>query len=328
VSPSSRRALVTGVGGQDGGYLAEQLLADGYQVWGLVRGPAGLARARACPWLAGVELIEGDLAETASLRRALETAAPDEVYNLGAQSSPGRSWDEPEASAEVNALGPLRLLDAIRTAGGRGVRFCQASSSEMFGSEAPNPQDEETPLCPRSPYGAAKAYAHHLTRQYRYTYGLFACTAILYNHESPRRPESFVTRKITRAVARIKLGRQASLSVGSLGARRDWGYTPDYVRAMRLMLREPQPDDYVIGTGQTHSIGELVERAFSHVGLDWQRFVVVDEGLARRGNPVGLQANPTRARERLGWLPSVDFAELVALMVEADLALESALAPS
>jgi GDPmannose 4,6-dehydratase len=323
---SSRRALVTGIGGQDGGYLAEQLLAEGYEVWGVVRGPAGLGRARACSWLSGVHLIEGDLSSTASLHRVLEEAAPDEVYNLGAQSIPGRSWDEPEASAEVNALGPLRLLDAIRTAGGRGVRFCQASSSEMFGSDAPNPQDEDTPLRPHSPYGAAKAYAHHLTRQYRHTCGLFACTAILYNHESPRRAEAFVTRKITRAAARIKLGRQSSLSLGSLAARRDWGYTPDFVRAMRLMLQQERPDDYVIGTGQTHSIGDLVELAFRHVGLEWERYVEVDAVLARHGNPVGLQANPARARERLGWEPSVSFEQLVALMVDADLALEAQLA--
>ncbi|HEY3111070.1 MAG TPA: GDP-mannose 4,6-dehydratase [Chloroflexota bacterium] len=321
---SSRRVLITGIGGQDGGYLAEQLLAEGHEVWGMVRGPAGLARARALPWLARAHLVEGDLAEAASLRRVLEAAAPDELYNLAAQSIPGRSWDDPEASAEVNALGPLRLLDAIRSAGGRGVRFCQASSSEMFGSDAPNPQDEDTPLRPRSPYGAAKAYAHYLTGHYRSTCGLFACTAILYNHESPRRPESFVTRKITRAAARIKLGRQSSLALGSLAARRDWGYTPDYVRAMRLMLRQEQPDDYVIGTGQTHSIGELVELAFRHVGLEWQRYVELDPVLARHGNPAGLQANPARARERLGWEPSLSFEEMIALMVEADLEIEAA----
>jgi GDPmannose 4,6-dehydratase len=194
----------------------------------------------------------------------------------------------------------------------------------MFGAGAPNPQDEETPLRPHSPYGAAKAYAHRLTGQYRATCGLFACTAVLYNHESPRRPESFVTRKITRAAARNKLGRQSSLSLGSLEARRDWGYAPDYVRAMTLILRHDRPDDYVIGTGQTHSIGELVELAFGHVGLDWRRHVEIDAVLSRHGSPVGLQANPARARERLGWAPSVSFAELVARMVEADLARETA----
>jgi GDPmannose 4,6-dehydratase len=322
----SKRALVTGVGGQDGGYMAEQLVAEGHDVWGMVRGPAGLARARASPWLSDVHLVEGDLADAASVRRVLDVASPDEIYNLAAQSIPGRSWDEPEASAQVNALGPLRLLEAIRISGARNVRLCQASSSEMFGSDAPNPQDEETPLDPRSPYGAAKAYAHQLTRQYRHGCGLFACTAILYNHESPRRGEAFVTRKITQAAARIKLGRQSSLSLGSLAARRDWGYTPDYVRAMRLMLEQAEPDDYVIGTGETHSIGEVVELAFGRVGLEWQRYVQVDEELARRGNPAGLQANPARARARLGWQPSVSFEQLVALMVEADLERESALA--
>jgi GDPmannose 4,6-dehydratase len=324
VSPSSaRRALITGIGGQDGGYLAEQLRAAGHEVWGMVRGPQGLARAAALPWLAGVRLVEADLADAASLRRMLDLAAPDELYNLAAESVPSRSWDEAEASAEVNALGPLRLLEAIRRAGDRRARFCQAGSSEMFGADAPNPQDEATPLRPHSPYGAAKAYAHQLTGQYRAVRGLFACSAILYNHESPRRPESFVMRKITRAAARIKLGRQSSVTLGSLDARRDWGYTPDYVRAMTLMLRHDRPDDYVIGTGQTHSIGELVELAFGHVGLDWRRHVEIDAELARHGSPVGLQANPARARERLGWAPSISFAELVALMVEGDLALEA-----
>jgi len=303
--------------------MAEQLMAEGCQVWGTVRGPEGRARAEGCPWLAGVSFVEADLCDRDSLHRALDEAAPDEIYNLASESRPGRSWEEPESAANANALGPLRLLEAIRTLGGAGVRFCQASTSEMFGSTAPNPQNEDTPLRPRSPYGLAKSFAHGVTQQYRYHHRLFTCTAILYNHESPRRPDTFVTRKVTRAVARIKLGRQSTLVLGNLSTRRDWGYAPDYVRAMRLMMRAEKPDDYVIGTGETHSIGDLAEIAFAHVGLRSEDFVRVDAELTRSGNPVGLQANPARARERLGWMPSVSFEELVALMVDADLALES-----
>jgi GDPmannose 4,6-dehydratase len=322
---SGRRALVTGVGGQDGGYLAEQLLAEGYQVFGLVRGGASRAGLEHVPWLRGVHLIDGDLRDRLSLVRALDTAAPDEVYNLASYSQPGRAWSEPEASADVNALGPLRLLSAIADLGGRQVRFCQASTSEIFAPDTPNPQDETTPLRPLSPYGAAKAYAHQITMQYRHHRGFFACGAILYNHESPRRPEQFVTRKVTRAAARIKLGRQSTVVLGNLTSARDWGYAPDYVRAMRLMLWAEQPDDYVIGTGRTHTIGELVEIAFARVGLRWQDHVEIDAELARLGSSVGLAANSARARERLGWEPSVDFGTMIEEMVDADLALESVL---
>lgn len=326
VAPSSagsaRRALVTGIAGQDGGYLAEQLLADGYRVFGLVRADAR-AKAESLPWLSGVDLVEGDLRDTASLGRAVETAAPDEVYNLASYSQPGRAWSEPEASADVNAVGPLRLLEAVRHCGARRVRFCQASTSEMYG-EASNPQTESTLLSPTTPYGAAKAYAHEVTRHYRERCGLFACAAVLYNHESPRRPDQFVTRKITRGAARIKLGRERDLVLGPLEARRDWGYAPDYVRAMRLMLCADEPADYLIATGETHSVGDFAEAAFAHVGLDWREHVRVDTEFVASSSGHGLCADATLARERLGWRPSVSFRELVALMVDADLAAESA----
>jgi GDPmannose 4,6-dehydratase len=326
VPPSSRRALVTGVVGQDGGYMAELLLHEGYQVYGLMRGGgARSGRFGQMPWLSDVQLIEGDLRDSLSLVRALDQSAPDEVYNLASYSQPGRAWSEPEASADVNALGPLRLLEAINNLGGRGVRFCQASTSEMFGSAAANPQDEATPFQPRSPYGSAKLFAHNLTVQYRYHHRMFAATTIFYNHESPRRPEQFVTRKVTRAAAQIKLGRAQSVRLGSLEARRDWGYAPDFVRAMWLALRADTPDDYVIGTGESHSVGELCEVAFHHVGLDYRDHVEVDPDLARLGNPTGLIANAARAQQRLGWRPSVSFEGLIGLMVDADLALEASL---
>jgi GDPmannose 4,6-dehydratase len=316
--PAGRRALVTGIAGQDGGYLAEQLLADGYQVFGLVRGDAR-ERAARLPWLNGVQLLIGDLRDPLSVDRALDDAAPDELYNLASYSQPGRAWTQPEESADVNALGPLRLLEAIRCRGGK-TRFCQASTSEMFG-DAANPQNETTPLQPHSPYGAAKAYAHHLTGHYRGQCGLFACAAILYNHESPRRPDTFVTRKVTRAAARIKLGKESELILGSLEARRDWGFAPDYVRAMRLMLAANKPDDYVVGTGESHSVGELAEIAFARVGLDHRRHVRVADGFTV-SSPRGLEADATRARQRLSWAPSVGFAELIGLMVDADLRAE------
>jgi GDPmannose 4,6-dehydratase len=314
--------LVTGVAGQDGGYMAEQLLDDGHRVWGMVR-PGGLDRAARLPWLRGVELIEGDLTDRDSLERAFAAAEPDELYNLASFSQPGMSWRDPEVSADVNALGPLRLLELVREAGPGRVKLLQASTSEIFGPCAANPQDERTPLCPATPYGSAKAYAHQLVGQYRERYGLFACAAILYNHESPRRGRDFVTRKITRAAARIKLGLERELVLGNLEARRDWGYAPDYARAMRLMLGAETPDDYVIGTGETHSVGELVELAFAQVGLRADRFVRLDPALAGHSNSVGLAADTTRARERLGWAPTVSFERLVGLMVEADLALEA-----
>jgi GDPmannose 4,6-dehydratase len=316
------RALVTGAAGQDGGYLCEQLLAEGRRVWGLVR-PGTSARAGALPWLRGVALIEGDLTDRASLARALAEADPDELYNLASVSQPARSWSEAEASADANALGPLRLLELLREAGPGRIRFVQASSSEIFGPDTPSPQDESTPPCPATPYGAAKAYSHGLVRMYRERHGLFACAAVLYNHESPRRGAEFVTRKITRAAARIKLGLEHEVVLGSLDSRRDWGYAPDYVRALRLIARAPTPDDYVIGTGQTHSVGDLARLAFARVGLDASRYVRSEDGVSAHSTRVGLFPDATRLRERLGWAPSVTFEEVVALMVDADLAAEA-----
>jgi GDPmannose 4,6-dehydratase len=315
------------VAGQDGGYMAEQLLAEGRRVWGMVR-PGGLARAAELPWLRGVELVEGDLADRASLERAFAAADPVEVYNLASFSQPGLAWSDPEASANVNALGPLRLLELVREAGPGRVRLVQASTSEVFGPSPPNPQDERTPLRPATPYGSAKAYAQELVGQYRERYGLFVCAAILYNHESPRRGREFVTRKITRAAARIKLGLEQQVVLGNLDARRDWGYAPDYVRAMRLMLDAEAPDDYVIGTGETHSVEEFVRLAFAQVGLRPDDFVRIDPSLASHSNRVGLAADATRARDRLGWCPTVSFERLVGLMVEADQAREAAPVPA
>ena len=316
----ARRALITGVAGQDGGYLAEQLLADGHRVFGLVRADQR-ARAAALPWLRSVDFVEGDLRDGASLERAIGAAQPDEVYNLASYSQPGRAWSEPEASADVNALGPLRLLEAIRRAD-RPIRFVQAGTSEMFG-EIANPQNESTPPRPNTPYGAGKAYAHHLVGQYRARCGIFACGAVLYNHESPRRPENFVTRKITRAAARIKLGLDREVMLGSLDARRDWGYAADYVRALRLMLAADAADDYVVGTGRSHSVGDFAEAAFKRVGLDYREFVRTDPAFVASSTSTGLEADASKAREKLGWAPSVSFEELVGLMVDADLEREA-----
>jgi GDPmannose 4,6-dehydratase len=320
-----RRALITGIAGQDGGYLAEQLLADGYRVYGLVRAGASAERARAMPWLADTHLLEGDLRDGQAICRALDIAAPDEIYNLASFSAPARAWTDAEACADVNAMGPLRILEAVRARDATAaVRIVQASTSEMFGVAA-NPQDESTPLVPVSPYGAGKAFAHHLVAHYRRHLGMFVSAAILYNHESPRRGEEFVTRKITRAAARIKLGKQTTLELGSLEARRDWGYAPDYVRSMRLMANQASPNDFVIGTGETHSIGEFVDIAFGRVGLDPRSYVRIDAALAARGNPHGLTANASKARERLGWTPTLSFRDIAELMVDADLTREAAL---
>jgi GDPmannose 4,6-dehydratase len=321
-SQPRRRALVTGAAGQDGGYLCEQLLADGYRVWGTVR-PGTLARAEALSWLAGVTLLEADLTDRDSLARAFGAADPQELYNLASVSQPARSWSEAEASADANALGPLRLLELLRAAG-PGVRFVQASSSEIYGPDTPSPQDESTPTGPATPYGAAKAYAHGLVRMYRERHGLFACAAVLYNHESPRRGAEFVTRKITRAAARIKLGLDGHVVLGNLDSRRDWGYAPDYMRALRLALGAPAADDYLVGTGQTHSVGDLARLAFARVGLEAERYIRSDETISAHSTHVGLTPDTTRLRERLGWAPTVSFEELVGLMVDADLERESA----
>jgi GDPmannose 4,6-dehydratase len=329
----ARRALITGITGQDGSYLAECLLSEGYEVWGLVRGQANPRVSRVRRLLQDVRLVRGDLLDQGSLISAVEKVQPDEVYNLGAISFVPMSWEQAELTAEVTGMGVLRMLEAIRvcsgisssrTVNGSGqIRFYQASSSEMFGQVRETPQAETTPFHPRSPYGVAKAYGHFLTQNYRESYGMFAVSGILFNHESPRRGAEFVTRKVSLGAARIKLGLASELRLGNLEARRDWGYAGDYVRAMHLMLQADTPEDYVIGTGRTQSVRELVEAAFTAAGLDWERYVVCDQALHRPAEVDLLCADPKKARVQLGWEPSVSFEELVAMMVEADVKLLS-----
>ncbi|MEV4097744.1 GDP-mannose 4,6-dehydratase [Streptosporangium saharense] len=329
----ARRALITGITGQDGSYLAECLLDRGYEVWGLVRGQANPRVSRVRRLLRDVALVRGDLLDQGSLISAVEKVQPDEVYNLGAISFVPMSWEQAELTGEVTGMGVLRMLEAIRVCSGVSssrtpaesgqIRFYQASSSEMFGQVRETPQTEITPFHPRSPYGVAKAYGHFLTQNYRESYGMFAVSGILFNHESPRRGAEFVTRKVSLGAARIKLGLADHLRLGNLEACRDWGYAGDYVRAMHLMLQAGQPEDYVIGTGRTHTVRELVEAAFTAVGLDWERHVVTDRSLHRPAEVDLLCADPKKAREQLGWEPSVSFEELVAMMVESDLKLLS-----
>ena len=318
-----KSALITGITGQDGTYLAEHLIGLGYTVYGLIRGqnnPKAEAVQRLIP---NLELIEGDLLDQSSLIAAVEAAQPDEVYNLGAISFVPVSWRQPVLTSEITGLGVTRLLEAIRIVN-RDIRFYQASSSEMFGKVREVPQSEATPFHPRSPYGVAKAYGHYTTVNYRESYDMFACSGILFNHESPRRGLEFVTRKTTNAAARIKLGTQQNLLMGDLKPKRDWGYAGDYVRAMHLMLQQDAPDDYVIGTGETHSVRELCTVAFGHVGLDWEEFVQTDPRFLRPAEVNLLIADSTKAREELGWNPTVDFSSLVQMMVEWDLKRESA----
>jgi GDPmannose 4,6-dehydratase len=312
------RALVTGIGGQDGSFLAELLLDRGYEVIGVVRPGAG-------PYpnleaLAGrVELVEADLLDQRSLEAAIAAAQPGEIYNLAAPSFVPASWDRPVETAEFAAVGATSVLEAIRAVD-PSIRFYQATSSEIFGEARETPQTEETPLAPVTPYGVAKAYAHYIVGSYRRRYGLFACSGILYNHESPRRPLDFVPRKTAHAAAAISLGRQRELVLGDLDARRDWGYASDYVRAMWLMLQQDKPDDYLIGSGESHSVRELVQCAFAYVGLDWQQHVRVDSALQRGSAELHrLVANPAKARSHLGWEPELDFEQLVHLLVDADL---------
>jgi GDPmannose 4,6-dehydratase len=313
-----RHALITGITGQDGSHLAEFLLAKGYRVHGLVRRTSAEHYPRLEAIRERIELIPGDMLDATSLDRAVEQVQPDEVYNLAAMSFVAASWGQPSLTTEVNAQGTLRLLEAVRrfcpTA-----RFYQASTSEMFGKVRETPQRETTPFHPRSPYGVAKVYAHHLTVNYRESYGLFACSGIMFNHEGPRRSAEFVTRKVSRAVARIRTGVAPELRLGNLAARRDWGYAGDYVRAMWLMLQRDRPDDYVIGTGENHSVEELVEAAFAHADLDWRDHVVTDPALHRPAEVDALLADPSKARRVLGWQPEVSFVELVRMMVDADL---------
>jgi GDPmannose 4,6-dehydratase len=314
-------ALITGVTGQDGSYLAEHLLAQGYTVYGLVHGqnnPRLSAVERIAP---GIEFVEGDLLDQSSLIAALETCQPTEVYNLGAISFVGLSFKQAALTGEVTGLGVVRMLDAIRTVNPK-IKFYQASSSEMFGKVRETPQTEATAFHPRSPYGVAKVYGHYITVNYRESYGIYACSGILFNHESPRRGMEFVTRKITNGVAKIKLGLQKQLALGNLDAQRDWGFAGDYVRAMYLMMQQDEADDYVIATGETHSVREFCDLAFRHVGLDWQDHVVSDPRFLRPAEVDLLIGDATKARTKLNWSPTVSFAELVASMVENDMRLQ------
>jgi len=322
-----KRALITGITGQDGSYLAELLLGKGYEVFGLVRRSSSLNTARIDhlyqdphePQIR-LHLLFGDLTDEAALARVVREVRPDEIYNLGAQSHVRVSFDVPEYTGDVAALGTVRLLEAVRESGLR-PRIYQSSSSEMFGSSPP-PQSESTPFRPRSPYAAAKLYAHWVVVNYRESYGLFAVNGILFNHESPRRGPTFVTRKITRAAARIKLGLQDKLFLGNLEARRDWGFAGDFVEAMWLMLQQAQPEDFVIATGQDHSVRELLDVAFGRLELDWRKHVEIDARYFRPTEVEALCGDATQARQRLGWAPRVGFEALVEMMVDADYAAE------
>lgn len=324
---SKRRALITGITGQDGSYLTEFLLKKGYEVCGLIRRSSSFNTARVDhlyrdPHEKNVrlKLVYGDLNDASSLNRIIKMVKPDEIYNLGAQSHVKVSFEIPEYTAETVAIGTTRLLEAIRDSGIR-TKFYQASSSEMFGNAAQRPQNEKTPFSPRSPYAAAKVYAHWMTVNYREAYGMFACNGILFNHESPRRGETFVTRKITMALARIKHGTQKKLYLGNLDAKRDWGFAGDYVEAMWLMLQQPKPDDYVIATGHTHSVREFLEEAFGYAGLDWKKYVQIDKRYFRPTEVDALAGDSTRAKRILRWKPRVSFQQLVRMMVDADMEL-------
>jgi GDPmannose 4,6-dehydratase len=313
------RAMITGITGQDGSYLAEFLLAKGYEVVGVVRRTSHHSYERVEHLLDRIRLVPADLLDQHSLTMAVQEVRPDEVYNLGAQSYVPTSFAQPVLTGEFTALGVTRILEAVRLAHPT-ARFYQASSSEMFGKVRETPQNEQTPFYPRSPYGVAKVYGHWITVNYRESYGMYAVSGILFNHESPRRGIEFVTRKVSDGVARIKLGLATELRLGNLEARRDWGYAGDYVEAMWRMLQQPQPQDVVIGTGVTHSVQDLVAVAFGRVGLDWRKHVVTDPAFTRPAEVDVLQADPSLAKQALGWEPKVAFRDLVAMMVDADLA--------
>ena len=315
---SQKVALVTGVTGQDGSYLAEFLLAKNYRVVGMVRRASTENFERIEHLTDKIELRQGDLLDQYSLNSILKDVRPSEVYNLAAQSFVPTSWEQPVLTAEFTALGVTRMLEAIRLVD-PSIRMYQASSSEMFGKVQETPQSERTPLYPRSPYGVAKCYGHYITVNYRESYNLFAVSGILFNHESPRRGLEFVTRKVTNGVARIKLGLAHELRMGNLDAKRDWGFAGDYVKAMWLMLQQSVPEDYVIGTGISHSVKELVEIAFARVGLNWVDYVVIDERFIRPAEVDLLLANPQKAQQKLGWRPEVSFKELVEMMVDEDM---------
>ncbi len=316
---TQRRALITGITGQDGSYLAEFLLEKGYKVYGMVRRSSTDQFERIAHLQDRIELREGDLLDQLSIITLLHAIEPHEIYNLAAQSFVPTSWEQPILTSEATALGVTRMLEAIRVVD-RSIKFYQASSSEMFGKVRESPQNERTPFYPRSPYGVAKVYGHYITVNYRESYGLYAVSGILFNHESPRRGKQFVTRKITHGVARIKCGLASELRLGNLDAKRDWGFAGDYVAAMWLMLQQSTPEDYVIATGETHTVRELCEVAFARVGLDWSKHVVVDPGFVRPAEVDLLIGDASKARDRLGWHRKVSFRELVEMMVDADVA--------
>jgi GDPmannose 4,6-dehydratase len=323
----TKRALITGITGQDGSFLTELLVEKGYEVYGIIRRSSSFNTDRIDhlyqdPHEPGtrLRLVYGDLNDSSSLNTLIRQIRPDEIYNLGAQSHVRVSFDVPEYTGEVTGLGTVRLLEAIREAGIQ-PKFYQASSSELYGKVVETPQRETTPFYPRSPYACAKAYAYWITVNYRESYQMFACNGILFNHESERRGETFVSRKITRAATRIKLGLQQKLYMGNLDARRDWGYARDYVEAMWLMMQAEQPDDYVIATGETHSVREFLEEAFGHLGLDWEKYVEIDPRYFRPAEVDLLLGDPTKARTILGWEPKVSFKELVKIMVDSDMKL-------
>jgi len=315
---SKKVALITGVTGQDGSYLAEFLLEQGYKVYGMVRRSSEEKAERIAHLRGKIELLQGDLLDQFSLISVLKEAQPEEVYNLAAQSFVPTSWAQPVLTSEFTALGVTKLLESIRLVN-RDIRFYQASSSEMFGKVRETPQTEMTPFYPRSPYGVSKVYGHYITINYRESYGMFAVSGILFNHESPRRGMEFVTRKVTDGVAKIKLGLSDEIRLGNLDAKRDWGFAGDYVRAMWLMLQQAKPDDFVISTGSTHSVRDLVRVAFEAVDLDWEKYVKVDKAFLRPAEVDLLVGDASKAKNELGWEPKVTFEEMIKLMVESDL---------
>ena len=314
-----KRALITGITGQDGSYLAELLLEKGYEVHGIVRRASTENFERINHIATKIHLHQADLLDQLSIIDVIKESNPDEVYNLAAQSFVPTSWKQPVLTGEFTAIGVTRVLEAIKLLGRDHIRFYQASSSEMFGKVQAVPQTEDTPFYPRSPYGVAKVYGHWITVNYRESYNMFCCSGILFNHESPRRGREFVTRKVTDGVARIKLGLASELRLGNLDAKRDWGFAGDYVRAMWLMLQQAKPDDYVISTGLTHSVKRLVEVAFGAAGLDWEKFVKIDPALVRPAEVDLLIGDPAKAKKQLGWVPEVTFEQMIEMMVKADI---------
>ena len=315
-----KKALITGITGQDGSYLSELLLEKGYEVYGMVRRASVERFDRIAHIQDRINLVQGDLTDQSSLDEAVKTIQPDEVYNLAAQSFVPTSWNQPTLTGEVTGIGTTRLLESVRKIK-PDARFYQASSSEMFGKVREVPQTEMTPFHPRSPYGVAKVYGHFITVNYRESYNIYACSGILFNHESPRRGLEFVTRKITYHVAKIKLGLAKELRLGNMDAKRDWGFAGDYVEAMWLMLQQSEPDDYVVSTGETHSVENFVSLAFEHAGLDWKKYVVIDPKFMRPAEVDLLVGSPEKAKKQLGWTPKVSFSELVKMMVDADIKL-------